>query len=222
MKKSLLVLAICLSLSSAFADGEKTAKTKIEKEPISKGFYLHLGLGFPAYKPSYLGIVGPTKSLGPQGNIEIGNQWYFVKNDKFGVGIKVSWLQFGYGQTTEAGYSSKTATLDFRFLKIAPQFSLALGDKSALDIYIEVAPTVMLTGNTEPSKEFAILNTGVLFAPGLRLRYGKFAIGADVSLGRLATNYTDKSASNTTVSNLGTYKSKSTFVIPRIYIGFKF
>lgn len=221
MKKSLLVLASCLTLSTAFADGEKTVNVKKDKPIISNGFLLNLGLGFPSSKTE----GGPSQSLGIQGSLELGNQWYFVKNETIGVGLKVSWLQAGYSKKTESifGFDFGIRTIDLRFLKIAPMFSYAITESLALDAYVDIAPTVMLTAVTSPamgttsSDTDGSLGIGVLFAPGVKLRYHKLAFGFDYSLGSLATASSSDDAN--TIDD-GNYKVS--YAIPRVYIGFKF
>ena len=234
MKKSLLVIASCLTLSSAFAEGEKTVKAKVEKEPISNGFYLHLGLGFLGSNSNVqLRDLERAQSLGAQVNFEIGNQWYFVKNDNFGIGLKVSWLQLGYGQGQPsarpgfAGYDNKTGTFDLRLLQVGPQFSLAIGDKSALDLYANLSPTLMISANRDSDQSYGQVHTGLLVVPGARFRFGKFAVGADVSVGRLSSAY-DFNGTNTTfdVSNpdkdINEVTYKTSVLMPRVYVGFKF
>ena len=148
--------------------------------------------------------LGPfSQSLGVQPNIEIGNQWYFWKNDKMGVGMRVSWFQFGYSAYEVFGITS--SVIDLRFIKVAPQFTYAFTDKMALDVSFEVAPTFFIGGGT--------LLAGALFAPGVKFRYNVFAVGFDLGFGSLAGG-----AASTTSVAIGAIN----ILYPKVYLGFKF
>ena len=210
MKKTLIILATCLYLTSAMAEGDKTKSILRDKPPISNGFYLNLGLGFPSLVAT--GGLSGSFSLGTQFNLELGNQWYFVKNDKLGFGIKVSWLQLGY-----SGYklgTSRTHVGDLKFIKFGPQFSVGIGDNMALDVALDVSPTSMFAANSVA--DFVYLYYGVLVGPNIRFRYNRFAVGGELSFGNLIST----NLSNSQNPNGITYKNS--FLYPRIYVGFKF
>ncbi len=210
MKKTFLALAICFSLSSAMAEGDKTIMVQKEKPLISNGLYLNLGLGFP----SLVGNLNTSGSfsLGTQFNLEIGNQWYFVKNDKFGLGFKVSWLQLGY-----SGYKlaiGRTHVGDFKFFKFGPQFSVGIANNMALDVAFDISPTTLFSANTPA--DMAYLTYGVLFGPNVRVRINRFAVGGELSFGSL----TQRDLSDT--RNPNGLTNKVNFLYPRLYIGFSF
>jgi hypothetical protein len=220
MKKIILALAACFALNSSMAEGEKSVEVKKDKPIISNGFLLNFGVAFPT--TSYTGLSG---SRGLQFNLELGNQWYFVKNDKLGVGIKVSWAQFGFGSksstaTSTFGGTSSTSTLDLRFLKVAPMVSLGVTDDVALDFYVDIAPTVIATFNSDAAYGYGTVGAGVLFAPGAKIRYKKLAAGFDLSVGTLSTTIAYNGTNTNGNANL-TGQSFSYF-IPRVYVGFKF
>ena len=216
----LLITAVALStFTFAGTNGlkslqEKTNEAREAKEIISKGFYLNLGVAFPTLSSSS-GSTG-TFSLGIQPNIEIGNQWYFYTAEKWGIGMKISWFQFGFSATDYFG--STLSTIDMRFIKISPQFTYAITPDMAIDATFELAPTLLLlafTGNssTTVSNTSGSAAAGLLFAPGVRFRYKIFAAGFDISFGSL---------SSLSVSSSGAGSGSANMVSPRVYLGFKF
>jgi hypothetical protein len=252
MKKTILAASGILFslLANAGTNGvtelQKEKEALVGKSVLSNGFYLNLGIAFPSATttPTKLEISGtgsgdgvytsnipsaltPQLSFGPQFNIEIGNQWYFWKNEKMGIGLRVSWLQFGIGGlTSKFSGSSNEATgtnIDVRLIKIAPQFTYAFNPKMALDISFEIAPTLFVgagtytptTGGTQTSLFYAA--PGLLFAPGVKFRYSVFAVGVDLGFGTpvIAQAYT-------TGSTVITLTGNTSIFMPRIYIGFKF
>lgn len=226
MKKTLLAASLlCAATFSHAGDPNGTMAIQASgKKVISNGFYLHLGVAFPSMKTkSFEGTSvddADKQSLGVQPSIEIGNQWYFVKKENFGFGMRVSWLQFGYsaGKIKFDGQNvGKSGNVDLRFIKIAPQATFGINDDMGIDVSVEVAPTFIISGykydNSSETGTQAV--GGVLFAPGARFRYKKFAAGFDVSLGTLS--------GGTTLTDGGdTYDTKVSVMSPRVYVGFKF
>jgi hypothetical protein len=216
MKKVILLASVvCASISSFARDNAFLAK-KGDKGIISKGFYLNLGVGMPSGKGDGEGLE--RESFGIQPSLEIGNQWYFFNNDKIGVGLKVSWFQFGFSSHKDTEFKTKTTTLDLKFLKFGPQFSMALSDNSALDFSVEVEPTYFIQSykSTESSIDYSGggLGFGLLVAPGARFRYNKFAVGVDCGFGKA------------TLVGTGDLDGMDSFKVsmlqPRLYAGFKF
>ena len=210
MKRTILLLATCLSLSSAMAEGDKTKSLLRDKPPISNGFYLNFGLGYPS-KVGALNTSGSV-SLGTQFNLELGNQWYFVKNDKLGLGIKVTWLQLGYSGYKEG--TSKTNVGDLKLFKFGPQFSIGIGDNVALDVALDITPTTMFAANSV--YDSAYLYYGVLVGPNIRFRFNRFAVGGELSFG------TVKFRNMSSAQNPNGLTNNVNILYPRIYVGFKF
>jgi hypothetical protein len=224
MKKSILTLLLFGSwLLNAIADDSHLDKTnKDDKEPISKGMYVHFGFGFPSLTAVIAQqVVGTQKinSLGTQFNLEAGNQWYLTKTKKMGFGLKISWLQLGFSSWKASGYFVNTFYLDTRVLKFGPQLSVALNDKAVVDFSVELNP-IYIAGFTPDDPDSGLPgyfqgSYGLGASPTVRLRYGKLVVGADVAFSRL----------NTTVSinNSDTkFDSKNNFFCPRVFFGFKF
>ena len=235
MKKVILFVAAVFVAFSSFAGGNGVKALKKKGEGVlSNGFYLNLGLAFPSAISTINfnggNFTGSSQNLGLQPSLEIGNQWYFWHNKRFGVGLKVSWFQFGYSvpQISSSNYSSVATNytnndLDIRLLKVAPQISFGITKELAIDLSFEVSPTLNL--NIVYFKDANALdnvlsnyNYGALFAPGIRFRYRVFAAGFDYSLGTL--NY----KGTTEINNVKQpdVNGTSTFALPRIYLGFQF
>jgi len=222
MKKALLAASLlCAATLSHAGDPNGTMAIQASgKKVISNGFFLNLGLSFPSAKAKSIDgktVTDPkSESLGIQPSIEIGNQWYFVKKETFGFGLKVSWLQFGY--SAKKIDQVKSTTIDLRFIKVAPMATFGFNDEMGLDVYVDIAPTVLFTaykpdGATEVTAGQAV--AGVLFAPGARFRYKKFAAGTDFSMGTLGGAIKPKDGDVTTDIKLSVFS-------PRVYVGFKF
>ncbi|MDX2191052.1 MAG: hypothetical protein SFY32_14420 [Bacteroidota bacterium] len=254
MKKTITIISCLLFGTVAFAGKNGVSELQKEKEMligkgiISRGFYLNVGLAFPsqtlnvskATVKSSSGsevnapadLLPNSYSLGLQPNIEIGNQWYFWKNDKIGIGLRVSWFQFGfssYSFTVNNLGDINPTLFDLRLIKLAPQFTLALADKMALDFAIEFAPTFFVGAATKNTPAvnyvYGTSSLGLLITPGIKFRYQIFAAGFDFGFGSLGygaaisgTSNTGTSTTNSTYTAAGTANT----LYPRIYLGFKF
>lgn len=188
------------------------------KPIIHNGFYLHLGIGFPAR--TYLGY---TSSMGPQINLEIGHQYYFYKTDKSGAGIKISWIQIGYGANRgDLGYGNLSTlpyrihTFDMRLLKFGPQYTVAFTNRVALDLSLDISPTAMYAVGTTYGNNTSFRYLGFFVGLNLRLRYKKVAFGAEVAFGKLTSKDLEKNTNPYEMSY------KANYIYPRIYMGFQF
>jgi len=185
------------------------------KPPVRDGLYLHIGIGFPAQ--TYLGYTSPMR---PQINIELGNQYLFLKTEKSGVGFKVSWFQIGYMNEVVDGISTSVPrrihTFDIRLLKFGPQYSVALSKNVALDISIDISPTAMFATGNFYGQSSLIRYLGIFIGPNLRFRYKKWAIGAELAFGKLTSKDLDK------YSNPNQMSYPSNYIYPRVYLGLQF
>lgn len=215
-------LALLLSFS-ATADGEnKTGfllgksesgfalgPTKKDKPIISNGFYLALNLGFPSVSGS---------SLGTQFGLNLGNQWMFVKNETWGLGMNITWFRFGF-----SSYSIGTTTvvnLGLNFLEFGPMFSYALSEKMAFDAYVNIHPASMYLGissGTNSVSGYTASSFFTRFTPGVRFRYNKFMVGFEPTVGAVKYSYAN---SNNSYS-YANYTTASVFA-PTFLLGFKF
>ncbi len=201
------------------------------KGPISGGFFLLLGVGTPSYKylesndnPYYNGV---TNSMGLQYNLELGNQFLFLKiPDKFGLGISASWFNFGYCNYFREyydSYSTLTNTsnvnsgmnnytfydFDFRFLKFGPTAAFAI-KKIALDVSAGVVPLTFVAGGSSYNvyTQYGIFSN---YTVSLKGRFKILTAGVDVMFG--TNHYADDVYDGT--------KTISRFD-PRFVVGFRF
>ena len=189
------------------------------KPIISKGVYLNLGFGFPTLGDQFRGVMP---------NLEFGNHFLFYKNEKFGVGMKMGWINVGVSTFTSTYYTSswtgyysdiQMVNLDIRFVKFGPLATFAFTEAVGLDVYIDAIPTVIVgvgTGTDYYGDEHGYGDAyfGLLVAPGAKFRYKMFAAGVDLSVGNLygSSDLNDDDDSDIT----------SFMFMPRIYAGFKF
>ena len=210
MKRNVLIIA-CLFIAT-LSFGETNGKLLVKKPVyglLSNGFYVNLGVAFPTF-----GILNANSSnFGFEPNLEIGNQWYFTRNEYWGFGLKLSWIQAGFSSYS-VGSVTPSTNVDLRFLKLAPQFTYLANANMAIDITFEVSPTLMLGGNGNTNPSYSYTMYGVLFAPGLRFRYKQYAVGGDFGFGSLT--YTLDMPGNA----ISPYSAN--IVAPRFYLGLQF
>jgi hypothetical protein len=222
MKKTFVLIVSVFFALQTFGGGNGVTKNlKWGKSVLEKGFYLNIGLSFPSYILSDNGYIGTVQNVGKEPNIELGNQWYFWKNQHFGFGLRVSWLQFGAGAYSPSYSSDKFFATDIRLFKVIPQFTFAFTDALALDLSFEVSPTAYVGSGILNNQQETYYALGAMFAPGARFRYNMIAVGADFGFGSLPkaqfiTNDVGGGNSNTTDFKLNTIFS------PRVYVGFQF
>jgi hypothetical protein len=211
--KNCIIAAIFISLG--YSSLAQTDSASIDRKPIykllSNGFYVNIGLAYPTF-----GIVNAFSSnFGFEPNIEVGNQWYFLRNETIGFGAKVSWIQAGYSSYNDINSITPTSNFDFRFLKLAPQLSIVINTNFAIDAYVEASPTLMIGGNPNSSNPgYSYTVYGLLIAPGVRLRYAQLALGFDYGSGSMWININQPASSKSTTT--------STLQVPRFYLGLQF
>lgn len=215
----------------AFAGGGSIKKIKANEDgPLSNGFYLNLGVSFLNSEITSFNDISIKQtslpSYGVAPTLELGNQFYFYNTDNIGIGLKASWLQLGYSSISKTNnvFADKGYALNAELIKITPQFTYAFNDKFALDASFGVAPEVFFSNYTESNKttvrvgkndNVSSYGIGASFSPGLRVRYGKFALGFDYTFGTLK--------GSGTLPNLDTdYKLTQKVNYSRIYLGFQF
>ena len=200
MKKILLLtIGILLNLVS-FAEISKDS-TKIihsKKNILHGGTYILLGLGTSS------GVISGAQNgelrYGYQYNIEVGNQWLFIKKENWGLGMNVSWFTFGQSTYKSIVNDRTTKCLDLSLLRLGPLMSSKLNNNAAVDLYVNIAPSIKFTDYTETNfdrYEFG----GMLGILGLKFRYKKYAFGIETQnanyVGRYKPRYDSPSPYNT-------------------------
>jgi len=179
MKKENFTLIFIYTANLSYADDQYfhfNAKS-LEKNNISlSGFYFNLGLG--THK---LTFQGPLILNGIQINVELGNQWYFYEMENIGIGLKVSWLQLGFGPMSFSSNfkGPKINIFEMKLLKFGPQFTYSLTDDIAIDVSADLSFPI-LEGQRDEISLF-----GYQVSPGARFRNSGFAAGFDLSIGQI-------------------------------------
>ncbi len=218
MKRIILSVSCLIASSMAFAGGGSIKKISANEDGrLSNGFYLNLGASFWNTKiteavsssilsPSILAYdisKAKSQSLGVMPSLELGNQWYFYNTDSWGVGLKASWLHFGFSSITNAYYTNATGNAyNIQLLKLAPQFTYAINEDMAVDVAFEGGYTFLLQTFKEADgvvggpivgtrrDDVANFSMGILYSPSVRFRYKVFALGYDYSFGTLGGTQT--------------------------------
>jgi hypothetical protein len=216
--------------SSQKLELKSSERNPMKKDLISNGFIILIGVGSPSFTfkephPHPVNYVENTNNpLGTQISLEFGNQFVFYKlPDKFGIGINCAWLSVGYSNASKAYYdypngnyyqqpnlnSAKISNFDFKFLKLGPMATFALGPVG-LDAYIDIVPFSL---QHETSTLFIYTQYGIFsnYAIGARARFKMFTAGVDINFG-----------TNTHFDHYAPDNYKTSTFNPKFVFGFKF
>jgi hypothetical protein len=226
MKKIVLLVASIFTIGSAIAGGDQNnalVGIQKKKEITHGGFYLHLGIAAPSYKPVDSDL---RFSMGIQPSLELGNNFMFYKTDQIGIGMNVSWLTFGFSSKTKTydygdDYTEdiRTSSVYLSFLKLGPMATYAINDKMAVDAFFDFSPTVYFGTTSNPGADIedsfsdGFILTGLALSPGVKFRYSKLCVGFEAQFGKLAY----ASTGDSDVSDF-----KASYFSPRVMLGFKF
>jgi hypothetical protein len=226
-RKFPLLIILCIStICICFGGNDSLSVSNSSKGQLKNGLYINLGVAFPSMSTVFNGYTFNTNTLGVQPNIELGYQWYAIRKNNWGAGLRISWIQFGYSAyQPNYVYTNLTGNPelaqggvgDLRILKVIPQFTYLLKNDMAFDISFEVAPTLYWGNETSSSITNHYSGLGALFAPGLRFRFQRFALGTDIGFGTLKGNFYWHDGSNST-----NYNAKFAIFSPRFYMGMQF
>lgn len=165
MKKNTFItlLAICFFTVQSFA----------QSEMLDKGFSIKFSFGFPESSYGFDGDIPELTGIDVNSTygLEIGNQWYFLDESNFGLGLDVNWfdLQYGGSSTTDPLIGEiKRMTLEGSFLEFGPLVTFALNDFFAIDGYYNLRPTFMASYYQDEDGD-GILLQDFSFAHGLGL-----------------------------------------------------
>ena len=186
---------------------------KKDKGIISNGFFLHLGSSFVS-KAGF----SRAQNLAMYG-LEIGNQWYFTDNPDWGIGIKTSWLKVEYGQSG-IGNNITAIAASASMFRTGIFGSKAIGDDLAVDVFLDADPIISVGAYEGFGYDNSYMAWGVVFTPGVRLRYKKLAFGAEIATGNISTLATNYDGDESTWEDL--YGGRAPFRSSRVYLGFKF
>jgi len=160
-----------------------------QSEMIDKGFSIKFAFGFPESTYAFDGDIPFPDGLdiNTTYGLEIGNQWYFLKEESFGLGLDVNWidLQYGYASAEDPLIGEiRRNTLEGSFLEFGPVATFAFKDMFAIDAYYNLRPTVLASYYRDQNDDFILLQD-FSFAHGLGLgaRFKILYIGYEYTFG---------------------------------------
>jgi len=181
MKRHILILLI----SVTFFSGQSIAQS----EMLDNGFSIKFAFAFPQSSYGFDGDIPIPSGLEVSNGfgIELGNQWYLMEQESFGLALDVNWLdlQYSFSKTNDATYGDlKRITLEGSLLEFGPLATLALNDKFAIDGYYNLRPTFMVSYFYENTDDFVLLNDFTFaHALGLGIRFNILYVGYEYTFG---------------------------------------
>ena len=164
---------------------------------LDDGFSLKFSIGFPPAEYGFDGDIPVPEgfALETTFGMEIGNQWYFYKNEHFGVGLDINWFDFVYGKTKINDpllvESADRFTFEASFIEFGPVVTYAINDLFAIEAYYNLRPTYMATWYREgPDDDVVVRNYSFLHAVGIGARLKFFYIGYESTFGTVNGNVT--------------------------------
>jgi hypothetical protein len=156
---------------------------------LEKGFSVKFSFGFP---PSQYGFDGELPlpeelEINTTFGLEIGNQWYFLKREHFGLGLDINWFDVVYGRAKMdeplLGEVNRL-TLEGSFLEFGPVATYAINDLIAFEGYYNLRPTYMATYYYENPDDFVLLrNFNFLHGLGIGVRLKFVYVGYEYTFG---------------------------------------
>lgn len=150
-----------------------------DREPHGPGVFAHLGIFIPSQPymdPYYI----PEWGLFNVGfTAEVGNYFRFFHTDRFGVGLRVTWIQLGY--TTHADPEFLDGNAFGSPIRLGPQFSYAINEVMGLDVYYNIGPHYSINWFEGENNSFV----GGSHEVGLGYRFSLFTAGFAYKFGRL-------------------------------------
>jgi len=203
-----------------------TFESRAQSEMLENGFSLKFSFGFP---PSQYGFDGDLPlpeelQLETTFGLEIGNQWYFLEKDRFGLGLDINWFDVTYGKAKMDNIllgSADRITLEGSFIEFGPIATFAINDLFAIEGYYNLRPTYMVTYYYENSDDYVLVrNFNFLNGLGIGAKLKFFYLGYEYTFGNI----------NGDVSGGGEYedvgllydKQKMDGSNSKLIIGFKF
>ena len=134
---------------------------------------------------------------------QIGSRWYIRPGEKLAAGIMVNWLDVVQASTPWSSTETFTV-LDMGLLETGCVGSLRLGDSSAVDVYYQARPTLLINkiittvgfiystaDGYGMAREIHRTGLGVGHTLGLSLRYERYNFGAEFLFGGLPSFFNE-------------------------------
>lgn len=127
--------------------------------------------------------------------LEFGNMFRLVDSEPIAIGLRLTWLDFGFAMfkpsSKYSSYDIKGFSIDVRAIKIGPYFTYAFTDQMAVDAFYQLTPTMNiggLTGEYDGDQVgYLFWNYGLLHEMGLTYRFDMLSVGFGYGLGSLRT-----------------------------------
>ncbi len=161
---------------------------------LEKGFSVKFSFGFPASEYGYSGDLALPDELRIKTTygLEIGNQWYLLKKERFGLGLDVNWFDLIYGHANMDDFLSGTIkfkTLEGSFLEFGPVVTFALNDYLAIEGYYNLRPTYFVSYYYENSDDYVLVqNFSFMNAMGFGVRLKFVYVGYEYTFGTVKGN----------------------------------
>lgn len=215
MKSFLLSLVIIFSVFTNSVQAQNG-------DMLKNGFGLKFHMGFPAANYGSDVDLSSDSQLDMTFGLQIGNQWYLVKEGFFGLALNVNWLDLNYGAKEiipdrVLGYPLNRVVLEVSALEIGPLITFALNERVAFDGYWNYKPTVMLSNVEDNQSSIAYAGYGFTNAFGVGFRFGKLYLGGELNVGNLKAESTKSDFGDILPDELVIYTSQT-----KLIFGFKF
>jgi len=162
-----------------------------QNKMIDGGFSVKFSFGFPPTTYGFEGDLPLPEDLQVKTTfgLEIGNQWYFLKKDHFGLGLDVNWFELIYSKAKMEDQLFGTRnriTMEGSFLEFGPVATYAINDLFAIEGYYNLRPSYMATYYYENSDDYVLwYNFNWLHAIGLGVRVKFIYIGYERTFGNV-------------------------------------
>lgn len=199
MKRIYTLVAALLVPLSMYAGGTGVGllnKTKDSDSMLGNGFFVNLGIGLPSMTQTE--FTKKTQNMGVQPTLQLGNQWYFVRNsaENLGFGLNVSWLTFGASSYKVDATNQTLNAFDLYIspLRFGPMGTYAINEDMAIDGFFDLTPAlhygqIAAANNSSSDDPTHLILYGFTFTPGLKFRYKKLMVGAEYNFGNINATY---------------------------------
>lgn len=210
MKRFCFILSFLLIAISSIAGDQLiglTSRVK-GKDMFSDGVYLHFGIGLP--RLDYLGKGRLFQGVQP--SFEFGSQFLFTKKNNLAIGANFNWVTVA--TSIRDGEDVYGWDLNLGLIRFGPMLSVKLNENSAFDFFFNLSPTAKFNFFNYDDLGYVYLYYGVLWVPGIKFRYKKLVVGAEVNFGTLFIDDLDKDEDPV--------YNKASYYNPRLFVGLKF
>jgi len=123
--------------------------------------------------------------------VQIGNRWYFERQEEYAIGIMVNWFDISIAANAQStnipGFPDLAkATLDFALLEVGPVGTYKLKENKAIDGYYNLRPTILSSFVVDSDGEgLGSAGFGITHAIGFAYRYKAFYVGPEFVFGKI-------------------------------------